>query len=561
MCQWLLVITIIFTINTQLLNAARPVTNEDIRDAILSVVNMIRSTGDKLERHEYRERTLGDQLKKALTTIDKRQRLMDPIKGTLGRLDERLATVETILMQKDERERIQMQKTFDMVEQIHRSLPQLFETLKNDIITSFPKDEAKPNLPPPDTPLKSDLQKLQKEIETKIDTASSNAFKDIEGQLTKIWEENKKNNKLHEHASSNLEDVKRHINNSEQVLEKYENKLAEYNNRIDVLPSNDKAQDDMHVNILQALDVQKSTSEQILADVKAISSKVQKIPESSDIELIRNDTFKSVEELKYEVIHQAGKTISLVDGKYKELQNKTDETNKNLQTSLNQVGEMMEILTGNVATSFEQLRTEVRALGKLEQVMVQTADGVIDTKRRVEYGVHQILLEVGDLIKTHSKETNATINERFDNFELSVLDTENGALANISSKISSEIDQVWRQIGIMHQQMSASTDTLDKLQNQTDSYVNGSVNTMDAMRSKVAQITSRMLEVDDNLNYLLGRLSLITQEFNQIKSGLGQALDEIKDSFNAVQKKLKDAGPGPHQISSNEIDANSTNKK
>lgn len=97
---------------------------------------MIRSTGDKLERHEYRERTLGDQLKKALTTIDKRQRLMDPIKGTLGRLDERLATVETILMQKDERERIQMQKTFDMVEQIHRSLPQLFETLKNDIITS-----------------------------------------------------------------------------------------------------------------------------------------------------------------------------------------------------------------------------------------------------------------------------------------------------------------------------------------------------------------------------------------------------------------------------------------
>lgn len=119
-----------------------------------------------------------------------------------------------------------------------------------------------------------------------------------------------------------------------------------------------------------------------------------------------------MEELKYEIIHQSGKTASLVDGKYKELQNRADETNKNLQTSVNQVGEMMEILTGNVATSFEQLRTEVRALGKLEQVMVQTADGVIDTKRRVEYGVHQILLEVGDLIKAHSKETNATINER-----------------------------------------------------------------------------------------------------------------------------------------------------
>lgn len=63
-----------------------------------------------------------------------------------------------------------------------------------------------------------------------------------------------------------------------------------------------------------------------------------------------------------------------------------------------------------------------------------------------------------------------------------------------------------------------------------------------------------MSEVDENLNYLLGRLSLVTQEFNQIKSGLGKALDEIRESFLAVQKKVKDAGPGPHKIASNEVD-------
>lgn len=57
-----------------------------------------------------------------------------------------------------------------------------------------------------------------------------------------------------------------------------------------------------------------------------------------------------------------------------------------------------------------------------------------------------------------------------------------------------------------------------------------------------------MSEVDDNLNYLLGRLSLVTQEFNQIKAGLGNALDEIKESFLAVQEKIKDKGPGPHPI-------------
>lgn len=120
--------------------------------------------------------------------------------------------------------------------------------------------------------------------------------------------------------------------------------------------------------------------------------------------------------------------------------------------------------------------------------------------------------------------------------------------------------------------MRDSTDTLNKLQNQTDSYVNGSLNVMDSMKGKVrifyrpschtlgnflfqvVKITDRMIEVDDNLNYLMGKLSLVTQEFNQIKTGLGKALDEIRESFQEVQNKVKDNGPGPHEIEvSNEV--------
>lgn len=62
-----------------------------------------------------------------------------------------------------------------------------------------------------------------------------------------------------------------------------------------------------------------------------------------------------------------------------------------------------------------------------------------------------------------------------------------------------------------------------------------------------------MSEVDENLNFLLGKLSLLSQEFNRIKSGLGSTLDEIRSSFQKVQDKIKDKGPGPHKISSNEI--------
>lgn len=77
---------------------------------------------------------MGEQLKKVLATIDKRLKLLDPVKGTVSRLDERVATVETILMQKDERERIQLQKTFDTVEDIQKNLPNIVEKLKNDIM-------------------------------------------------------------------------------------------------------------------------------------------------------------------------------------------------------------------------------------------------------------------------------------------------------------------------------------------------------------------------------------------------------------------------------------------
>jgi hypothetical protein len=79
--------------------------------------------------------------------------------------------------------------------------------------------------------------------------------------------------------------------------------------------------------------------------------------------------------------------------------------------------------------------------------------------------------------------------------------------------------------------------------------------------------------VDSNLNYLMGRLSLVTQQFNQIRTGLGDVLDNIRSGFKEVEKEMKgknkffltqvsqfifnfhfcekDMGPGPHNIPPN----------
>lgn len=61
----------------------------------------------------------------------------------------------------------------------------------------------------------------------------------------------------------------------------------------------------------------------------------------------------------------------------------------------------------------------------------------------------------------------------------------NGALANLTSKIETEMSQVWRQIGIMNQEVSSSKLALNRLQEQTEAYVNGTFTTMDSMEGKV----------------------------------------------------------------------------
>jgi hypothetical protein len=69
----------------------------------------------------------------------------------------------------------------------------------------------------------------------------------------------------------------------------------------------------------------------------------------------------------------------------------------------------------------------------------------------------------------------------------------------------------------MYSQLTQSVSTLDRLQSQTETYVNGSLTTMDNMSGKVGQLSGSMAEVDGNLNYLLGRIALVTREFNMIK--------------------------------------------
>jgi hypothetical protein len=114
------------------------------------------------------------------------------------------------------------------------------------------------------------------------------------------------------------------------------------------------------------------------------------------------------------------------------------------------------------------LTSKVDTVTKLEKIMLDTSNNVLETKRRFEYGIHQIILEVGDVMKT----ANSSMQKRLNELNDGILENHNVALVKLSTKIETEMSQVWRQIGIMYQEISSSKKVLDHLQEQTEAYGN-----------------------------------------------------------------------------------------
>lgn len=122
----------------------------------------------------------------------------------------------------------------------------------------------------------------------------------------------------------------------------------------------------------------------------------------------------------------------------------------------------------------------------------------------------------------------------------------------MSVKVETEIGQVWRQVGIMFQEITTTRTNLDKVLKYSESYVNSTTVSINGVEIYVAGIAARVEEMYQNVNYLLGRLSLVNQEFNELKSGLGAAIENLKGSLKIVKDNIT-TGPGPHNITDDHV--------
>merc|ERR1719402_971880 len=120
------------------------------------------------------------------------------------------------------------------------------------------------------------------------------------------------------------------------------------------------------------------------------------------IYFVGNDTktmFKDVESLLVDEDDEQ-------TGGKKSLKKALDATEANILTASKELkdivvesGNMAESLFERVDNGYKELEDEIKGLANVEQVLLNTADSVMDTKRKIELGVQQIIFKVTDLVE------------------------------------------------------------------------------------------------------------------------------------------------------------------
>ncbi|KAF6210472.1 hypothetical protein GE061_013578 [Apolygus lucorum] len=445
----------------------KAVTHEEIKDALINFMHIVRSNTEKLERHESRERQLGELLKRALAALDKRERAQDAI----------------------------LEKLLEKIEKIENAITESGDAARGTYtVDTIPG------------------QSMMTQIETMIDKTTNN-------------------DKLREMESS----INSKIDYLSSVVEKLQASVYDVNARMGSLSEkSDKdtqAQVDLNRDLAQNLEKQIDSLKSIQDDVA-----------SGDLGDVKKD-----------LVTELNGVAAKLEHKLSELTSSVTSHERTLADSVRDSKDLIEGQLTELKMKFEDLNKEAKAIGNVEQVLVKTADDVMDTKRRVEHGIYQIRAEINDYVKppqNNGGEYNDTVITKFTGMAETILENQAGTVANLSTKVESEISQVWRQIGIMHQQITASGIVLDNLQNQTNSFVKDTENKMDAMSSKLEGIESSIDLVQENNNFLVGKFSLFTHEFNETRNSLALTTKDLKEVLKNYKLHATIGSPGPHDIES-----------
>ncbi|XP_053959525.1 uncharacterized protein LOC128864064 [Anastrepha ludens] len=522
-------------------NTQADASRDDIRGTLQSLVYSYNQLDNKLERHEHRERALGELLKKALQTLQKGQKNLEPLNGIFGRLDERVSQIETMLITQEEKYNIQTEKLGETLEHIFKWMRENDECYKRPpvppggqaVATPAPIVQV-PAVPPEfikqqekiNQNMLEQITKLSSNVEKLLDTSKDMmeqtevAFKSVPStaeMLTKIED------KLVSYSVVTPPPVPEPVDNSE-----FENKVLV---KFDELATG-----------IQELRTQPKPKEGLSDTDKEF------------IHGLTNDTLAAIENVKVNVQSATEKAFAETGSLIKESeQNLESGAAKILEGVTVQTNEL-EKFYNEMNTSYSKLNDGLEIFSKFNNILMANSEYVLDTQRKVEFGTLQTVQKINDIIDKQREEIIDLLKTRFDAVDENVINSQFETMQNLSSTIESEISHVWRQISIMNGEITDNKELLSLMQGRNEVFVNSTFLSMASMGNKVEDIKGRMLDMDTNLNYLLGKLSLMSQEFGAIKQGLAESLEQLRNTFHVMQEKIPSPGPGPHNIAKNEYE-------
>ncbi|RXG56592.1 hypothetical protein Avbf_07165, partial [Armadillidium vulgare] len=535
--------------------------NFEINESVKRLDKNLRTLENKLSRHEFREAQVADFSTKTLNALTAdhglTQKNMQTVARQLGSMEERLLAFEALISTIDERQRKKIDALSDGI---------------NRLLMSQSKNDADlPPLPPPDfvskpnPEIERDLKKVLRKVIVIDDNLKrqmksvNNEVKIVGESLTqhmdklttrqdRLWNDwnvcqNEQISSISEASSSlsrtgalfvdQISEAKKLLTKggSASDCNRLSNEVAEKLDSLDrVYQDQERKLEALNLDTHTALKEQKENLQILIKETQ------------SEKALLHNyfgNVYDNLKELDSKSKHHLGELETTLKNIIKEnsqdIKKRADniasvlnEKTSNILTALDDTAAMSENLQHSLTENFEDLTKDIRGLKKVEQVMLNTADAVLDTKRSIEFGIQQVILELSDTVKNSGKNIDSTLSDHINNISFAILKNQTSALTNMTQKMEDEISQVWRQIGIMYQQIAQSVDLLGELKSTTSQQMNASLDKVDNMDGTVGAINNKVADVEDNLNYLLGRLSLVVSEFAQMKTGVGSELEKLR---------------------------------
>lgn len=351
---------------------------------------------NKLDRHEQRERALGDVIKRGLQTLQKGQKIFEPMRGTFARLDERMSEIESFLIAQDEKYKEEQAKMGKALEAIMKWMVE--NKVPSEIRTVTKSDKQ-------DESSDEEDESLSKKVEDLSDNV-----KDLRRQIAEMVSDKDSTSKGLLEQTEKLVNSK--LASADEVISKIEEKLSHFYVTGPVSTPLPSRNSDWENQISQTLQEIRSNVNAITSNKGATSGSSGEL-DKEFFETIANQTLESIEDMKIEVLAASDKSFTKTATRLKETVEHLDGSINEVLKTLSDAETNTETFREDARKGMTELKADIVALGKLENILLQTADNVLSIKRGMEFNVHAITLEVGDVVRASSKDVNSTFYKRF----------------------------------------------------------------------------------------------------------------------------------------------------